>query len=133
MNEAVYRPLVEKINGEWDDNFQREYFDQKRERSAYQIIEKEEIKVGTIWMEYGPDQHTLNEIQILPEFQNNGIGTDLIKAEIMLAKMADVPIRLRLLQSNPAQSLYKRLGFKTYGEVGNYLYMEMGAQQYNQR
>ncbi len=125
LNETVYRSLVEKINGVWDDKFQREYFDQKWEKADYQIIEKNKIKIGAIWVEYEPDQHTLKEIQILPKFQNNGIGTDLIKSEIMLAKMDKVPIRLRLLKSNPAQSLYKRLGFKTYEEAGKYLYMEL--------
>jgi ribosomal protein S18 acetylase RimI-like enzyme len=127
LNKAVYRSLVEKINGLWDDEFQREYFNQKWEKSGYQIIEKDKVKIGTIWVEYEPDQHTLKEIQILPEFQNHGIGTDLLKSEIMLARKANVPLRLRLLNSNPAQSLYKRLGFKTYKEDGNYLYMELNV------
>ena len=127
MNGTVYRSLVEKINDVWDDNFQREYFNQKWKKAVYQIIEKDHISIGTIWMEYGPDQHTLKEIQILPEFQNRGIGTDLIKSEIMLARKANMPIRLRLLKDNPSYSLYKRLGFKTYKEDGNYLYMELNV------
>ena len=76
LNETVYRSLVEKIIGSWDAKFQREYFDQKWEKAEYQIIEKDKIKVGTIWIEYKPDQHILKEIQILPKFQNQGIGTD---------------------------------------------------------
>ena len=125
LNEAVYRSLVEKIVGSWDHKFQREYFDQKWEKSGYQVIEQDKVKVGTIWIEYESDQHTLKEIQILPEFQNQGIGTDLLKSEIIAAKKANVPIRLRLLNTNPAQSLYQKLGFKTYEKTGNYLYMEL--------
>jgi ribosomal protein S18 acetylase RimI-like enzyme len=127
LNEAVYRSLVEKNIGKWDDKFQRDYFDQKWEKAGYQIIEKDKIKIGAIWIEYGHDQHTLKEIQILPEFQNQGIGTDLIKTEIMLARKANVPIRLRLLNENPARYLYKRLGFKTYEKAGNYLCMELNV------
>ena len=46
LNETVYRPLVEKINGVWDDKFQREYFNLKWEKAGYQIIEKDRIKMA---------------------------------------------------------------------------------------
>ena len=125
LNRAVYRTLVERINGKWDEKFQKEYFEQKWNKAGYQIIEKDNTKIGTIWIEYEPDLHTLKEIQILPDFQNKGIGTELLKSEISLAKKANVTIRLRLLKGNPAQSLYSRLGFKVYEKAGDYLLMEL--------
>lgn len=88
LNKIVYRDLVERTIGEWDDIFQREYFEQKWKKSGYHIIEQENKKIGTIWVEHESHQYTLKEIQLLPEFQKQGIGTELLKSEMAVAEKA---------------------------------------------
>ncbi|MCD4684218.1 MAG: GNAT family N-acetyltransferase [Bacteroidales bacterium] len=124
LNKIVYQDLVKKTIGQWNDSFQRDYFDQKWEKSGYKVIEKNHKMIGTIWVEYEPSQNTLKEIQLLPEFQKQGIGTNLLLAEIELAKKVKIPLLLRLLKGNQSQSLYERLGFQTYDEQEKYLYMK---------
>jgi len=63
--------------------------------------DKDNINIGTILMVYESDQHTLKEIQILPEFQNQGIGTELIRSEIILAKKAKPANSVTIIKHQP--------------------------------
>jgi ribosomal protein S18 acetylase RimI-like enzyme len=127
LNKTVYLKLVERTIGKWDENFQRDYFEQKWKKSGYQIIEKDNKKIGVIWIEHETGQNVLREIQLLPEYQNQGIGTNLIEEEIKRAQKLVLPLRLRLLKGNNSLSLYKRLGFRVYEESEDYLYMEINV------
>jgi len=55
----------------------------------------------------------LDHIELLPEFQNMGIGKKIIKDLISKNK----PVNLQVLKQNPAVRLYKELGFKITGET----------------
>ncbi len=125
LNKVVYQDLVERTLGEWDEEFQREYFELKWENSGYQIVEKDNKRIGTICVGHESHQHTLKEIQLLPEFQKQGIGTNLIKTEIKLAEKAKIPLKLSLLKGNKALSLYEKLGFRVYSETEKNILMEI--------
>ena len=93
LNKTVYKTLVEKTNGSWDEKYQKEYFEQKWNKSGYKIVEKNEIIVGTIWMEYEKSHHTLKAIQILLPFNNrNRIGTLAFFANIISDCINFVPM-----------------------------------------
>ncbi len=124
LNRAAYRALVERQFGEWDDAWQRRYFEEKWERADYQIIERAGRPIGTVWIAYHDDHVLLHEIQILPEFQGQGIGTALLREELERARGKGVPIRLRVLKQNRARFLYERLGFVVYGETEAHFLME---------
>jgi ribosomal protein S18 acetylase RimI-like enzyme len=53
----------------------------------------------------------LIDISLLPEAQQHGIGTALLKALCVQADAKALPIRLHVAKNNPAQRLYTRLGF----------------------
>jgi GNAT superfamily N-acetyltransferase len=84
LNKTVYLKLVERTMGKWDENFQRDYFEQKWKKSGYQIIEKGNKRIGGIWVEHETGQDVLKEIQLLPEYQNQGIGRIFMKKLTML-------------------------------------------------
>jgi GNAT superfamily N-acetyltransferase len=58
------------------------------------------------------DYDFLARIEILPGYQNQGIGTAIMKALIQRAKNNTSPIMLRVFKINPARNLYHRLGFQ---------------------
>jgi ribosomal protein S18 acetylase RimI-like enzyme len=65
----------------------------------------------------------LNEIQLLPEFQGQGIGSDLIRQEIARTQVQQIPLRLRVLKHNTrAQHLYARLGIVVFEETETHIY-----------
>lgn len=66
----------------------------------------------------------LRDLQILPEFQGQGIGTWAIRqAQAMTASRGIQRLQLRVYEENPAAALYLRLGFKIESTVGGTLHM----------
>jgi ribosomal protein S18 acetylase RimI-like enzyme len=94
---------------EWDDAKQmarvRAHFD------SAQIIMIDDNPIG-LWKTYRDDDHLhLSQIQILPEYQGRGIGTQLISGLQEDSKRIGLPITLHVYRSNPAVRLYLRRGF----------------------
>lgn len=74
--------------------------------------------VGKIILDKSVNYHIV-DILIHPDYQNKGIGTQIIKVLIMEAKEKSKDISLMVASHNPAKNLYKRLGFEIIetGEV----------------
>ena len=77
-----------------------------------------------LWVARKEDHFDIVEIVILPEYQNQGIGSRVLAEEIAEARSRDVPVRLRVLKESRAISLYRRLGFKDYGRSETHVLME---------
>ena len=71
-----------------------------------------------------PDHLFFSEIQILPEYQGNGLGTKILEEQIQYAKSLGLPLRLQVLRENKAQQLYLRLGFIVTGTTDTHIKME---------
>ncbi len=124
LNRAAYQDVVTRQFGEWNEDWQRDYFEKKWERANYQIIMKDGFAIGVIWVTGKNDHIALNEIQLLPEFQDKGIGSTLMLRELENAREKNLPIRLRMLKENRARSLYERLGFILYDETDVHFFLE---------
>jgi ribosomal protein S18 acetylase RimI-like enzyme len=76
------------------------------------------IPVGKIILDKSINYHIV-DILILPNHQNKGVGTQIIKTVIKEAKEKSKDISLMVASHNPAKNLYKRLGFEIIeaGEV----------------
>ncbi|HEV2828461.1 MAG TPA: GNAT family N-acetyltransferase [Pyrinomonadaceae bacterium] len=70
----------------------------------------------------GPD-FTFLDIALLPEYQNQNIGTRLIELLQQEATAAQKSVVLHVLRTNRAARLYERMGFKMVNEDG--IYREM--------
>jgi len=64
------------------------------------------------------------ELTILPAFRNLGIGTQILTNVLSEAAAGGKPVRIHVEHSNPAQGLYKRLGFVLIEEHGAHVLME---------
>ncbi len=64
------------------------------------------------------------QIQILPEFQKLGIGSQLILNLIRQATIKNWTVHLSVLQVNPAVQLYQRLGFRQKAQHNAMIKME---------
>jgi len=65
----------------------------------------------------------ISSIELLPECQNRGIGTHLIKTVIQDAEAKGKRVALQVLKVNPARQLYERLGFVMTGETATHILM----------
>jgi ribosomal protein S18 acetylase RimI-like enzyme len=65
----------------------------------------------------------LKFIEVLPDYQNQGIGTAVIKSVLEEVHHTGQPVGLQVLKVNPARSLYERLGFLTTGQTATHYLM----------
>ena len=56
------------------------------------------------------------EIQLLPEHQGRGLGTQILEDIMAAAETANQSVELQVLTVNPAKRLYERTGFKVSHE-----------------
>jgi RimJ/RimL family protein N-acetyltransferase len=119
---------VEKIYG-WDDIVQREMLKKEmNEKMSYmKIIQVDNIDIGVTTHFIDKDGNdVVGLIAILPDYQGNGIGTDILKKYI---DNASKRIILQVFKDNPAKLLYEKLGFKKYGETNTHILMEINKEE----
>ena len=92
--------------------------------ALFQIIEYEGEAIGRLYVAHLQEEVRLIDIALLPEYQNLGMGEHLIKGVLDDARTASIPERIHVEQLNPAQRLYKRLGFQIREQRGVHLFME---------
>jgi ribosomal protein S18 acetylase RimI-like enzyme len=124
LSELVYRDLVERQVGPWDSEAERRKFEEKWKEHSFQKILLNGELVGGFWLQVFESYYQLREIQIHPDHQNCGIGTNVIEALIEQSTSSGMLLRLRVLRLNPATNLYKRLGFEIVGETDAQFLME---------
>ena len=101
----------------WEESWQRDYFQAKWEPSKRNIIQVEGQDAGVLVIEHREVEYYLGLIEILPEFQGQGVGTAVIQDFIAAAQAQNLPATLHVLKSNePARQLYERLGFTLIAE-----------------
>ncbi|MEK3910180.1 GNAT family N-acetyltransferase [Paenibacillus sp. FSL H7-0331] len=85
------------------------------------IILYNELRVGRVMYGITAKEIQLIDIALLPESRNQGIGTLMIRSlQSGEGLLMTQPIRLSVLQHNPAKRLYERLGFTSVGSNGLY-------------
>ena len=65
----------------------------------------------------------MRTIEILPEYQNRGVGSAVIRDVLAQAQAEGLPVGLQVLKVNPARRLYERLGFNVVGETATHYLM----------
>jgi len=125
LHHAAYRDVVTRQFGAWVESDQDAWFEQKGSNgAAFSILEVDGNRVGAIGVQDAADHVFLQELQVLPEFQNQGIGTAVLLAELERATALGLPLRLRVLQQNRARQLYERHGFAVTGKTETHYLME---------
>ena len=124
LNRLAYEDVVKSQFGTWDDLAQRQYFKGKLQRGVFQVVELDRRPVGAVWSSEQEDHVLLHELLVLPEFQEQGIGTRILRLEIERAETLRKPIRLHTLVLNHAQEFFRRHGFKEIGRSKDYVEME---------
>jgi ribosomal protein S18 acetylase RimI-like enzyme len=86
----------------------------------HDLVLVDQEPVGRIYVQRAADHLLLVDIALLPEMQGQGVGTWLLRALLEEGVAKNVPVRLQVVVTNPAQRLYERLGFAALGNDGVY-------------
>ena len=121
---AAFSEYVEKVWG-WDEEEQRRLHGRRFASQDVQVIQVSGIDAGILTVVRELDCVKLNQLFILPEYQNRGIGTACMMRVIEDAAASGFPVRLQVLKVNGrAVSFYRRLGFRSIGESDTHVFME---------
>ena len=98
------KAYAEQTWGYWDG---RANFDSALD----EVITHEGQDVGMLRVDRLPDHWFLSKLYILPAFQGRHLGSKLLQQIIADAKAASLPLRLTVLEVNPARRFYELHGF----------------------
>lgn len=127
--EEIYclcKKLVDDYENTAEINYEKvlKWIHRKIENSIheYTVIYSDNQKVGYFhFYKNQDDKYEIDDLYILPQFQNKGIGTEVIK---MCCSSVSAPVMLYVFVKNKkAVALYKRLGFKVKEIVNNTRYI----------
>ena len=108
-------PYVEARWG-WDDAFQRTLHRQCWTERPWSVIMLGGQRVGTVAITRTLTHFQFDEFYLLPRFQKQGIGSEVLKNILQQADAARLPVKLQHLKWNPVGSLYRRHGFVVVDE-----------------
>jgi len=118
----------------WDDATKHAFLSQQFEAQhhAYttnypgatlDVVEVDGRAAGRLYVHRRADVIGVIDIAFLPDCRGQGIGTALLRDVLAEASEAGVPAELYVERFNPAQALYRRLGFRVVDEGDVYLRM----------
>ena len=127
LNGECYREVIVRQFGNWDEDFQRQWFDNKWDSNRpAKIVLVGSVPIGVVVLERRDSHDWLDEILIKTEYRGRGIGTSLIQGFIADARARNRRLRLRVLQENHgARRFYEHLGFEKLRPLEHHYLMEI--------
>ena len=108
----------------WEEDVQRDFHAKAWHEQKPDIITCDGRLIGTIATIESEDCIEIGQFFILPDYQNQGIGTYLLKSILDAADRSGKNITLKFLKNNPVKSLYVRNGFRVVDADEILCYME---------
>jgi len=117
-SDACIKPYAEQTWGYWDGEVN---FDPTRD----EIVTHLGWDIGLMRVDRLPDHWFLAKLYLLPPFQGEGHGSCLLERLIVDAGTLRMPLRLTVLEVNPARRFYERHGFVVTKTVPPRHHMEL--------
>ena len=118
-DEGSKRAFVEHQFAAQDTHYRANY-----PGATLDVVEVDGARAGRLYVHRGPSDIRIMDIALAPGFRGRGIGTALLRTLIEEADASGRKLSIHVEVNNPAQSLYRRLGFEPAGEHGVYVLME---------
>ncbi len=125
LHKLTLKEYVEKTWG-WDEVWQWNYFQTHFNPKLIKIIIFSNKEIGCLRTEEDERNLAIDLLEILPDFQNKGIGSKIIRDIIKNATKKSKGTSLTVLKTNTrAKGLYDRLGFLVRGDTETHFKMEI--------
>ena len=125
LKKEVYHKYIEEIYGEWNEENQNKLFNKfmKENSKNIELIYLNDKLVG-FYNGKNKDDNTFEiaNICIMPEYQNNGIGTAVLKE--ILFQNNDKDVFLQCFKESPAMKLFERIEFGKIMETEQHYIMK---------
>ena len=81
-------------------------------------------RIGTVYFREEEGILCIRQFFILPEYQNQGIGTEILRRAIAQSDSVGLVARIAFLRGNRVKALYERFGFRATEQRDHYCSME---------
>jgi len=114
---------------DWDEDVQRGFHAKAWQQQKPDIITYDGMLICTMATIETEDCIEIGQFFILPDYQNKGIGTHLLKSILNKADQLGKNVTLRFMKNNPVKSLYVRNGFRVVdtNEILHYMERKPGG------
>lgn len=126
IKKDCFKWYVQKLYGEWNDDFQIEFFRDyiNKELENINVIVYKNEKIGIFTNKINDDNKSVIELfYIDKKFQGRGIGKEILMEQLEKDRQNGRNTILRVFKENPARSLYEKVGFEIYDETKSHYKM----------
>lgn len=124
VKKLAFKAYVDQVWG-WNEDEQRQLHEQRFVSQDFQVIQVSGHDIGIMACVQQPDHVKVNQIFLLPAYQNRGIGTVCMRCILERALASGRAVQLQVLKVNGrAVAFYRRLGFTCIGESETHLVFE---------
>lgn len=104
---------------------QHEYYQKNYIGALFYVINYKNVTIGRLYIHQNYENRCIRiiDIAILPEWQNKGFGTKILKDILAEAETRQMPVTIHVESFNPAMNLYERLGFKKISETNGVYFL----------
>jgi GNAT superfamily N-acetyltransferase len=120
LTEACMRAYAVATWGRWNEDATRASF----RPATHRIVQVDDRDIGCVALEQANDHLFVDSLYILPDWQNRGIGTGVMRDVVAAARAGGKSLRLNVLAANPARRFYERMGFVVTQSTPERHYME---------
>jgi ribosomal protein S18 acetylase RimI-like enzyme len=111
---------------------QRHHYRNFIDGCIFDVIEHDGEPAGRFYLQERPSRLHMVEVALLPAWRGQGVGTALLEALQEAGRASGRSVTTFVERFNPAQRLYRRLGFAEIADHGVYLEMEWRPQEHSQ-
>ena len=127
VREKAMREYEEATWGRWDIARTQRQIEDDIAAGRLNIIEADHRIVGMMRVDEHPTHMHLDQLFLLPEYQGRGIGSKLVEDVLRVARIKNLPVKLWVLQVNPARRFYEHMGFQVVEQTAASLYLQSAA------
>ena len=106
---------------------QRHHYRTYYASTDWAVLEKDGVPTGRLYVDRQANTLLVVDVALLPEWRGRGVGTLLMEAVCAEARAAAKSVSIAVEKFNPAQRLYRRMGFREVSDEGVYWFMEWCA------
>ncbi|MEO6217463.1 MAG: GNAT family N-acetyltransferase [Sphingomonas sp.] len=112
-------------------NAQRIHYRGQIAGCAFDVIEKQGVPIGRLYLQERESRLHIVDIALMPEWCGKGLGSIILKGLIETAGGKGKGVGIFVEKYNPALRLYRRLGFTEIQDTDIYLEMEWVPEGYD--
>lgn len=116
LHKITQMAYIEAIWG-WNEENQLEYHRTSYGTAETCIIQLDDEDIGVLSLIRHDGYIFMQRLEILPEYQRRGIGSQIIRFVVEQASEQEKSVSLHVFKSNPAHELYEDLGFYIVSET----------------